>query len=110
MGEPSLMSKLIARTLPLIVSFMMLSAAARADSWCTLWKNQQMCGSVEDFQNFARRICLQALAKENPTVEESMALHGDCQAATVMVSKAEAAKTAHERAAAAQKQLDGMQR
>jgi hypothetical protein len=93
------------------VSMALLTAfPAAADSWCTLWKNQQMCVSVEDFRIFAKRTCLQARARENPTAEESIALHRDCEAAIIMANKAEQAKAAHERALAAQKELDAMPR
>jgi hypothetical protein len=104
-----MINKLIARAAPLI-AFLIVSPAARADAWCTLWKNAQMCASVEDFQIFAKRTCLQALAKENPTFEESIALHGDCQAAKTMADKAASARVAHERAIAAQKELEAMPR
>jgi hypothetical protein len=110
MDEPAIKSKPIARALPLIALLIALPVAARANPWCTLWKNQQMCVSVEDFQIFAKRTCLQAQTKENPTAEESMALHGDCQAAKNIASKAEAATAAHERAVAAQRELNAMPR
>jgi hypothetical protein len=85
-------------------------AAAGADPWCTLWKNQQICGSVEYFQMLAKRTCLQAQAKEGATVDESIVLHGDCQAAKETVNKIELVVSAHERAVAAQKELDAMPR
>jgi hypothetical protein len=87
-----------------------LPVAARADPWCAQWKTQQMCASVEDFQIFANRICLQAQAQENPTVDESIGLHTDCQAAKILASKAELAKTRHERALTAQRELEAMPR
>jgi hypothetical protein len=85
-----------------------LPVAAWADPWCAQWKNQQMCDSFEDFQIFANRVCLQAQAKENPTVDESIALHTDCQAAKNLAHKAELAKMRHERAIAAQRELDAL--
>jgi hypothetical protein len=102
--------KLITTALLLIGLLVMLPASAKADPWCTLWKNQQMCASIEDFQNFAKRICLQAQAKENPTLDESIRLHTDCQAAKDLVYKAELANARRDRAFAAQKELDAMPR
>ena len=102
--------KLIAHALPLIGLIIVLPDAARADPWCAQWKNQEMCASVDDFQIFANRICLQAQAKQNPTVDESIALHTDCQAAKNLARKAELAKTRQERAMAAQKELDALRR
>ena len=103
-------NKLIALVLPLIGLTVALPDAAWADPWCAQWKNQEMCASVDDFQIFANRICLQAQAKENPTVDESIALHTDCQAAKNLARKAELAKTRQERAMAAQKELDALRR
>jgi molybdate transport system regulatory protein len=70
-----------------IVLFAAFPAAAGTDSWCTQWKNQQMCASVDDFRMFAKRTCLQAQARENLTVEESIALHRDREAAMIMVNR-----------------------
>ena len=103
-------NKLIAYASPLIGLVIAPPDAARADPWCAQWKNQEMCASVDDFQIFANRICLQAQAKENPTVDESIALHTDCQAAKNLARKAELAKTRQERAMAAQKELDALRR
>ena len=98
----------------LVSTFVGLAAlfpsAAGADPWCALWKNQQMCGSVEYFQMFAKRTCLQAQAKEGATVDESIVLHGDCKAAKAMITHIELSISAHERAVAAQKELDAMPR
>jgi hypothetical protein len=69
-----------------------------------------MCGSVEYFQMLAKRTCLQAQAKEGATIDESIVLHRDCQAAKEMVNKIELSISAHERAVAAQKELDAMPR
>jgi len=87
-----------------------LPVAATAEPFCAVWKNQQMCASVEDFQLFAKRICLQAQAKENPTIDESIRLHTDCQAAKILADKAASANARHERAIAPQKELDAMPR
>jgi hypothetical protein len=103
-------NKLIAHALPLIGLIIALPDAAWGDPWCAQWKNQEMCASVDDFQIFANRICLQAQAKENPTVDESITLHTDCQAAKNLARKAELAKTRQERAVAAQKELDALRR
>ncbi|MFL5268039.1 MAG: hypothetical protein ACJ8AH_15845 [Stellaceae bacterium] len=103
-------NKLIAYASPLIGLVMAPPDAAWADPWCAQWKNQEMCASVDDFQTFANRICLQAQAKENPTVDESITLHTDCQAAKNLARKAELAKTRQERAVAAQKELDALRR
>jgi hypothetical protein len=103
-------NKLIAHALPLIGLIIALPDATRADPWCAQWKNQEMCASVDDFQIFANRICLQAQAKENPTVDESITLHTDCQAAKTLAHKAELAKTRQERTTAAQKELDALRR
>ncbi len=110
MIEVCMINKLIARTVLLIGILIMLPSVVRADPWCTQWKSQPMCASLEDFQTFANRICLQAQAKENPTVDESIALHTDCQAAKTLANKAELAKTRHERAVAAQRELAAMPR
>jgi hypothetical protein len=103
-------NKLITYALPLIGLIIALPDATRADPWCAQWKNQEMCASVDDFQAFANRICLQAQVKENPTVDESITLHTDCQAAKNLARKAELAKTRQERAMAAQKELDALRR
>jgi hypothetical protein len=108
MIEVRAIDKLSARALLLIGLLTALPVAASADPWCAPWKKQQMCASVEDFQIFANRICLQAQAKENPTVDESITLHTDCQAAKNLAHKAELARTRHERAIAAQRELAAM--
>ena len=95
---------------PLIGLIIALPIAAWADPWCGQWKTQQMCASPEDFQTFANRICLQAQARENPTVDESISLHTDCQAAKTLAHQAELAKTRHDQATSAQKELDAMRR
>ena len=103
-------NKLIAYASPLIGLVIALPDTAWADPWCAQWKNREMCASVDDFQAFANRICLQAQAKENPAVDESITLHTDCQAAKTLARKAELAKTKQERAMAAQKELDALRR
>jgi hypothetical protein len=110
MIEARTIGKLIVHALLLVGLLIALPAAVWADPWCMQWKDQQMCASVEDLQTFAKRICLQAQAKENPTIDESIRLHTDCQAAKTLVYKAELAKAAHERAIAAQRELDAMPR
>ena len=110
MIEPRLMNKRLAHAVLLIGSLIALPVAAWADPWCTQWNNQEMCASVEDFQQFANRICLQAQAKENSTADESIRLNTDCQAARNLAHKAELANTAHGRAIAAQRKLNAMPR
>ncbi len=110
MIEVRMVNKLIARAVLLIGLIIALPATVRGDPWCAQWKNQQMCASVKDFQLLANRTCLQAQATENPTVDESITLHTDCQAAKTLAHKAELAKTRHERAIAAQRELDAMPR
>jgi hypothetical protein len=107
-NEAVISNRLIATALLLIGLLMTWPNSAKADPWCTLWKNQQMCASIEDFQNFAKRICLQAQAQENPSIDESIRLHTDCQAAKDLVYKAELANARRDRALAAQKELNAM--
>jgi hypothetical protein len=70
------------------------------------------CGTLEQFQRYAKIVCLQADAIENKSLPESITASGRCAAAKIAANKFEAAQRAnaadHQRAMDARRQLREM--
>jgi hypothetical protein len=70
------------------------------------------CGTLEEFQRYAKIVCLQADAIENKNLPESIAASGRCFAAKIAASKVDAVQRAnaadHQRALDARRQLREM--
>jgi hypothetical protein len=90
--------------------------AAQPETWCARisWMNRNICGTVEDFERLAKSTCLQMEAQEHTTTAESITLASNCLAAKITAGKvqltAEAARKRHERAIAAQEELERLRR
>jgi len=72
----------------------------------------QRCGTLEEFQRYAKIVCLEADAIENKSLPESIEAWGRCTAAKIAAQKVEAAQREnaadHQRAIEARRQLREM--
>jgi hypothetical protein len=70
------------------------------------------CGTLEEFQRYARVVCLKAEAIENKSLSESIEAMGRCTGANIAAQKVEAVQrqsaASHQRAMDARRQLREM--